>query len=119
MKSLCIILLSMALLFIGLPRAEEFTGTHTLAMEHFGFQADGKEEVWHVTGAASRAFNRASFTLLADGKLFMQGESRATVKGYLSQPGRYGHLGMYCRQLYVTKIIHIESQTNPLFRKEN
>lgn len=89
------------------PAERTYTGIYAEGLETMTFQPDGREETWAVAGgdgvyglqaAAPRAYPteggpRAPFRV------------RATIRGEVSRPGRYGHLGLFRRQITITEVL--------------
>ncbi len=79
-----------------------YTGVYSEGMETMTFQADGEAQVWSVTGPAVGALQSAAPARQNPWDGF---QIRAIVKGDLSPPGRYGHLGMYQREITITEVV--------------
>ena len=84
-----------------------FEGIYTTAMEHQGFKAKGNKEEWWVDGKVEE-LNLKSFTPQPDGTLLAEGQAKVKVEGYLSEPGEYGHFGMWKKKITVIKVHKIE-----------
>jgi hypothetical protein len=79
-----------------------YTGVYSEGMETMTFHADGEAQAWSVTGPAVGALQNAAPARQNPWDGF---RIRAIVKGELSQPGRYGHLGMYQREITITEVV--------------
>jgi hypothetical protein len=86
--------------------ARRYSGTWDWHFETSSFAADaGEGPYWlHAEGQAWEDLN-APFRAAGLGPW---GQLRVVIQGELSQPGRYGHLGAYSRQLRVTRVISAE-----------
>lgn len=78
-----------------------YVGVYSEGLETMTFRADERDEEWSVKGAfyalQAAAPPRADPT---DGFSVC-----ATVVGRLSPPGRYGHLGLFRRELEVVNVV--------------
>jgi hypothetical protein len=86
------------------PGTERFTGLYADGFEMQAFTADGRGETWwaHLEPDARAAIDAAK----GPGPRVPFGfRIRAEVEGRLSEPGHYGHLGAYPRQLTITRVI--------------
>lgn len=88
------------------PRERSYSGTYTLAMEHQGFKVDGSNEEWWASGDVGD-LNLAVARTLPDGSRIFEGKGKVTLRGIVSSEGRYGHLGMWPRQITVTEVISV------------
>ncbi|HYD89067.1 MAG TPA: hypothetical protein VEA80_16440 [Vitreimonas sp.] len=78
-----------------------YTGVYAEGMETMTFRAEGGDETWAVVSgfaplqaaAPPRADPRDGFSVCA------------TIVGRLSPRGRYGHLGMFPREIEITEVI--------------
>lgn len=84
------------------PQSERrYTGVYSEGLETMTFQAEGRDEHWVVAGnyyalqtaAPPRANPQDGFNVCA------------TITGRLSERGRYGHLGMFPREITITEVI--------------
>lgn len=94
------------------PGTQRFTGLYADGFEMQAFTADGRGESWWVNlepearaaiDAAKGPQPRVPFGF----------RIRAEVEGRLSEPGHYGHLGAYPRQLTVIRVISAKRETAP------
>ena len=67
--------------------------------ERIAFKACGANESWWID------FSGAARESLRANKITGWGQWPMRVRGTLSTPGHYGHLGMYPRQLHVDQVI--------------
>ena len=87
----------------SLGRAERtYTGVYAEGTEVMTFQADGETQTWSVTGPAVAALQNAAPPRPNPWDGF---QIRAIVRGHLSPPGRYGHLGMFRREITITEVV--------------
>ena len=82
-------------------QTEEFRGTYFVGDESNGFAPCGKSESWWVN------FSDSARETLRSKKITGWGHWPMRVRGTLSPPGHYGHLGGYPRQLHVEQVIAI------------
>jgi hypothetical protein len=84
------------------PSGEQrYTGLYSEGLETMTFRAEGRDEHWVVSGnyyalqaaAPPRANPQDGFSVCA------------TIEGRLSERGRYGHLGMFPREIEITRVI--------------
>ncbi len=71
------------------------------------FQADGEAEAWSVAGGAGVYALQAA----APSRYLPEGVRapfavRATIRGEVSRPGRYGHLGLFRREITITEVVN-------------
>jgi hypothetical protein len=93
------------------PTTERFTGLYADGFEMQAFTADGRGESWWVnleppareTINAVKGANAPPFGF----------RIRAVVEGRLSDPGHYGHLGAYPRQLTITRVLSAKLEASP------
>jgi hypothetical protein len=78
---------------------EEFRGTYIVGDERNAFEPCGKTEAWWID------FSPAAQQKMKENKITGWGNWPMRVRGTLSPEGRYGHLGMYSRQLHVEQVI--------------
>jgi hypothetical protein len=79
-----------------------FTGEYREGLETMVFQADGGTEAWAARGPAIYALQAAAPPRAHQYDGF---RIRATIVGRLSPPGRYGHLGMFPREIEIIEVI--------------
>ena len=78
-----------------------YSGFYEAEFESSAFKLSGAPcEVW-LTGAVCPIFGKAKCVKGAEVKAYV------TVEGVLSEPGRYGHRGMWQRELRVTRVIKV------------
>lgn len=80
-----------------------YTGVYAEGMEIVSFHADGEEGAWAVAGGDGVYALRAAAPPRAqpwDGF-----HIRATIRGRLSETGRYGHLGLFTREITITDVV--------------
>ena len=80
-------------------QTEEFRGTYSVGDERMAFEPCGKTEAWWID------FSPEARQTLKENKITGWGHWPIRVRGTLSPQGRYGHLGMYPRQLDVEQVI--------------
>ena len=83
---------------------ERFTGTYALAFEMQAFTADGNTEAWWAT-LEPQAQADMNAALPPNGSPRFGSRIRAEIEGRLSEPGHYGHLGAYPRQITITRVL--------------
>lgn len=83
---------------------QRFTGTYALAFEMQAFKADGNSESWWAM-LEPQAQAQLKAALPANAAPRLGSRIRAEVEGTLSEPGHYGHLGAYPRQLTITRVL--------------
>ena len=88
------------------PRERAYSGIYTLAMEHQGFKVDGSDEEWWASGDVGD-LNLAVMRTLPDGGRFWEGKGKVTLRGIVSSKGRYGHGGLWPRQITVMEVISV------------
>ena len=101
-----VLLIGLAVAFALVPRERTCSGTYTIGLEHQGFRADGNDEEWWVSGDVGD-LNMTVGRTLPDGSRIFDGKGKVTLRGIVSSKGRYGHLGMWPRQITVTKVISV------------
>jgi hypothetical protein len=79
--------------------SEEFRGLYIVGDERSAFEPCGKTEAWWID------FSPEARETLREYKVSGWGHWPMRVRGTLSPKGRYGHLGMYPRQLNVEQVI--------------
>lgn len=78
-----------------------YSGVYAEGMETMTFRPEGRDEAWAVrsgyealqAAAPPRADPNDGFRVCA------------TIEGRLSERGRYGHLGMFPREIEITRVI--------------
>lgn len=86
-----------------------YTGVYAEGLETMTFRADGVDETWSVaSGGALYALQSAAPRVDSEsGGERAPFNVRATVRGVLSQPGRYGHLGFFRREITITEVVEV------------
>lgn len=98
----------------GAPRTQVFSGVYAEGAESMTFTPDAREgERWAATGEsdALRTLQEAGGRDYSDP--FDSFAIRAEVEGRLSPRGSYGHLGMFRREVFITRVITAETSTRP------
>jgi hypothetical protein len=80
-------------------QTEEFRGTYVVGDERNVFEPCGAHGSWWVR------FSDDAYRTMKENKITGWGHWPMRVRGTLSPEGRYGHLGMYSRQLNVVQVI--------------
>ncbi len=99
--SICLLLCVLSSCTASQPSSKApivFRGRITVGFERSEFRPEGKDEVYWVSGAI-RDLQFPSGDVHEDRSI------EASVEGVLSEPGSYGHLGSYQRELQVTKVL--------------
>ncbi len=79
-----------------------YTGEYREGLETMAFQADDRAETWSARGPAIYALQAAAPPREHAHDGF---RIRATIVGRLSPQGRYGHLGMFPREIEIIEVI--------------
>jgi len=91
---------------------QRFAGLYALGFEMQAFTADGSNETWWATLEPQAQAERKA-ALPENAAPRFGSRIRAEVEGTLSEPGHYGHLGAYPRQLTITRVISAKRETAP------
>lgn len=87
----------------GATGERQYTGVYAEGTEIMTFHADGEAHPWAVAGGdALYALQAAAPPRAQPWDGF---QIRAVIKGRLSERGRYGHLGMFEREITITDVI--------------
>lgn len=88
------------------PAARTYTGVYAEGLETMTFQPDGQDETWAVAGGEGvYALQAAAHHVTSPDGVRAPFRVRATIRGELSRPGRYGHLGLFRRQITITEVV--------------
>ncbi|HEX8902831.1 hypothetical protein [Vitreimonas sp.] len=96
----CLVVAACASPFAASER--QYTGVYSESFEHMVFEPRGRDEHWYTGGSAQiqlRAAAPPGSNLEAGFRVC------ATIMGRLSPRGRYGHLGMFAREIEITQVI--------------
>lgn len=99
---------------VSAPQAQVFRGVYAEGPESMTFTPDGRDgERWAATGEgqALRTLQEAGGRDFSDP--FDRFAIRAEVEGRLSKRGAYGHLGMFQRELVISRVIEAEVSSRP------
>jgi hypothetical protein len=80
-------------------QTEEYRGVFHVGDERNAFEPCGKNESWWID------FSDPARETLRANKITGWGRWPMRVRGTLSPPGHYGHLGMYPQQLHLEQVI--------------
>lgn len=73
------------------------------------FRPDGQDETWAVAGGGGvYALQAAAQSVVSSEGMRAPFRVRATIRGEVSGPGRYGHLGFFRRQITITEVLGAE-----------
>jgi hypothetical protein len=88
------------------PPARTYTGIYAEGLETMTFQPEGQNETWAVAGGSGvYALQAAAPHVTSPDGVRAPFRVRATIRGELSRPGRYGHLGFFRRQITITEVL--------------
>lgn len=89
------------------PTARTYTGIYAEGLETMTFQPDERDETWAVAGGDGvyRLQATAARVYSTEGGVRAPFYVRATIRGELSRPGRYGHLRLFPRQITITEVL--------------
>lgn len=88
------------------PSARTYTGIYAEGLETMTFQPEGQNEMWAVAGGDGvYALQAAASHVTSPDGVRAPFRVRATIRGELSRPGRYGHLGFFRRQITITEVL--------------
>lgn len=89
------------------PTVRTYTGVYAEGLETMTFQPDGQDQPWAVAGGDGVYVLQAAAPLVpsTEGQPRPPFRVRATIRGELSNPGRYGHLGLFSREITITEVI--------------
>lgn len=103
--ALCVVLLSACVSFHG---ERVYTGVYSEGREVMLFHADGQEDAWGIaSGSTLYALRAAAPQGVSRDGLPPPFSVHARIKGVVSSPGRYGHLGMFRREIIITDVIEV------------
>ena len=80
----------------GTPRGDTYYGQYSFGFEKSEFIPSGRHERWWLSGNIGDIEQRAISPVFV------------SVEGQLSEPGRYGHLGAYSRELIVKRVLLVQ-----------
>jgi hypothetical protein len=91
-----------------------YTGVYAEGMETMTFRAEGRDETWSVAsgGGVYTLQNAAPRVHAAERGPREPFSVRATVRGVVSAPGRYGHLGLFPREITITDVVEVHAHAN-------
>lgn len=89
------------------PAARTYTGVYAEGLETMTFHPDGSDETWAVAGGDGvHSLQVAAPQIYAtQSGAHAPFRVRATIRGEVSRPGRYGHLGFFPRQITITEVL--------------
>lgn len=88
------------------PATRTYTGIYAEGLESTTFQPDGQDETWAVAGGSGvYALQAAAPRVVSSDGVRAPFRVRATIRGEVSGPGRYGHLGFFRRQITITEVL--------------
>ncbi len=88
------------------PTEGVFQGYYTKGFEVSSFTPDGIEEEWWLDGSIGKIVNQMIAPKNETSKI--KSPAYIVVRGKLSPPGNYGHLGHYNRELVVEEVIEVK-----------
>ena len=93
------------------PTTQTYTGVYAEGLETMTFHADGQSEPWSVAGGAGVYALQAAVPPIysAEGGPRAPFRVRATIRGEVSGPGRYGHLGLFRREISITDVVEVSA----------
>ena len=77
-------------------------GIYFYNFENAALTPEGQSECWEVRGDMSAA------ELPAEGSGSPWGRSKVVVRGVVSEPGKYGHMGTCIRTIDVSEVLSVE-----------
>lgn len=84
-----------------------YTGLYAEGLETMTFTIDGSEEHWVATGDGIYALQNSSPREYSADGMRVPFSVRARVVGVLSPPGQYGHLGMFRREISISRLVEV------------
>jgi hypothetical protein len=100
------LLLALSLAACGGSASATHRGHFSYGFETSAFRPCNSDEVWWVTGEGANALiEQYGNAAPADYE-----EVYAEVRGQVSEPGSYGHLGAYQRELSVTEVVEVRAK---------
>ena len=72
------------------------------------FSPAGRQELWCLTGAIDSLPGRPKLLEHSGFNI----KRHLVVEGRLSRLGRYGHMGVLCRELRVTRVIEVTAEAS-------
>ena len=112
-------LLALSFLLLGacvsFDRSERvYTGVYAEGLETMTFRVEGRDDTWSVAGGGGvyTLQNAVPRVYLADGGPREPFSVRATIRGVVSGPGRYGHVGAFPHEITITEVVEVHADAN-------